>query len=641
MIPSPNLTTSLPAWIVVLPLIGSVLTGGLYLTAPAERSLRRLYVVLGTGMPIFSTLLALIAAWMLWPLGEDARLVSEVFNWIAIGSFTIDVTFVMDRLSMVMVLIVTFVGSLIHLYAVGYMWDDKGFGKFFSFFNFFLGAMLILVLAANPILLFIGWELVGLASYLLIGYYHQDPANIRAANKAFILNRVGDFGFVSGLGLLFVLIRQSGFDFPAIFAALETIDPAMLSLIGLLLFVGAMGKSAQIPLYVWLPDAMAGPTPVSALIHAATMVTAGVYMVARFAPLYAHIPQVGLFIASIGAASALLAALFASGQNDIKKILAYSTMSQLGYMFVAVGLGAYSYGIFHLLVHAFFKALLFMGAGAVIVALHHEQNIFKMGGLARKMPWTSRTMLIATLAISGVPLFAGFFSKDAILAHAWASGHPVIWAVGVASAYLTAYYMFRLYFVVFVSAPHDAPDPAPLPRSMRWPLVVLALGSALLGFLNLPHAYGETGAFSHWLHLPDLSAHLDGTQEYLLDGLNVILALLGIGTAYGQFGRTRKPLQPPRYTLAWQQALAHTLYIDTIYDRLFVRPLRALSGFFDRVVDRALLDGMIYAVAGGYRTVAAQFARLQNGQLRWYALILMAGVSALSFYLLVAAGGAS
>jgi NADH-quinone oxidoreductase subunit L len=384
---------------------------------------------------------------------------------------------------------------------------------------------------------------------------------------------------------------------------------------------------------------MAGPTPVSALIHAATMVTAGVYMVARFAPLYDLIPQVGLFIASVGAASALLAALFASWQNDIKKILAYSTMSQLGYMFIAVGLGAYSGGIFHLFVHAFFKALLFMGAGAVIIALHHEQNIFKMGNLGNQMPWVSRTMLVATLAISGLPVFAGFFSKDAILAHAWASGHTLIWGMGVFSAYLTAYYMFRLYFVVFVSPAHDAPRPQLLPRSMTWPLVVLALGSALLGFANLPEAYGGAEWFSSMLHLSDHSVHLAHAREYLLDGLNVMIASLGIWVAYRKFGRARQPLSAPIHSLAWQKALANTLYIDTLYDYLIVHPLRILSGFFEHAIDNTLLDGAILSVVRAYRLIAVQFARLQNGQLRWYALFFMAGVSALSLYLLTATGG--
>ncbi len=643
------MSSSLPSLIVLLPFLGAGVMGFVYLFVPGGRDLRRFYVAVGVGAPLLAALLGLIVVGELLTLPDSASITSPLYTWVSIGSFDIDVAFVVDRLSAVMLLVVTLVGSLIHIYAVGYMWDDEGFGKFFAYFNFFLGAMLLLVLADNPILLFIGWELVGLASYLLIGFYHRDTANITAANKAFVLNRVGDFGFVSGLGLLFVLQKQPGFDFASIFAGLGGADTAMLSLVGLLLFVGAMGKSAQIPLYVWLPDAMAGPTPVSALIHAATMVTAGVYMVARFAPLYNRIPDVGLFIAGIGAASALLAALFASWQNDIKKILAYSTMSQLGYMFIAVGLGEYSNGIFHLAAHAFFKALLFMGAGAVIVALHHEQDIFKIGGLGRRLPAVRRTMLVATLAITGIPIFAGFFSKDAILAYAFASGHTTLWAMGVAVAFLTAYYMFRLYFVVFVAPGHRSPSShasesssmAPLPRSMIWPLFLLAAGSIFLGFWNLPEAYGGGDWFSHGLHLADHTAHLRSAEEYMLDGLNVLVALLGIAVAYRKFVRPAHPLRPPVHRLAWQRALANTLYIDTVYDRLIVRPLRGLSDGIDRCIDPKIIDGSLRGLVALYRGIALQSARLQNGNLRWYALTFLLGVSGLSLYLLIAIGGAS
>jgi NADH-quinone oxidoreductase subunit L len=631
--------SSVLAWIVLFPFLGALVMGLVYLSASSKRTLRPFYVAVGVGFPILATVLGFWVIGDLFSLPQDGSVTSHLFRWISIGSFDIDLAFVVDRLSAVMLLVVTFVGSLIHIYAVGYMWEDEGFGKFFAYFNFFLGSMLVLVLANNPIILFIGWELVGLASYLLIGYYHQDPANIKAANKAFILNRVGDFGFVSGLGLLFVLQKGSGFDFASIFASLSTIDPAMLSLIGLLLFVGAMGKSAQIPLYVWLPDAMAGPTPVSALIHAATMVTAGVYMVARFAPLYNLIPDIGLFIATIGAASALLAALFASYQNDIKKILAYSTMSQLGYMFIAVGLGAYSNGIFHLFGHAFFKALLFMGAGAVIVALHHEQNIFKMGALHTKMKGVSIMMFIATLAISGIPIFTGFFSKDAILSHAYASGHTLIWGVGVASAFLTAYYMFRLYFVVFLAPSNTTHTPQKLPTSMIWPLGILALGSAFLGFFNLPEAYGGGDWFSHLLHLPDTQVPLTHAHEYWLDGFNVAIAILGIYVAYRRFVRPARAPQAPVYLFAWQKLLANTLHIDTLYDYLIVQPLRGLSRFFERAVDNTLIDGAIQAAVRTYLLFADRFAWLQNGLMRWYALYILLGISGVSLYLIVAAGG--
>ncbi len=638
------MNSSLPSLIVLLPFFGAGVMGFMYLFVPTGRDLRRFYVAVGIGAPLLAALLGLIVVGEMLTLPDSASIASPLYSWIAIGSFEIDVAFVVDQLSAVMLLVVTLIGSLIHIYAVGYMWDDQGFGKFFAYFNFFLGAMLLLILADNPILLFIGWELVGLASYLLIGFYHHDTANITAANKAFLLNRVGDFGFVSGLGLLFVLQNQSGFDFVAIFSGLGGIDATMLSLVGLLLFVGAMGKSAQIPLYVWLPDAMAGPTPVSALIHAATMVTAGVYMVARFSPLYNRIPDVGLFIAGIGAASALLAALFASWQNDIKKILAYSTMSQLGYMFIAVGLGEYSNGIFHLAAHAFFKALLFMGAGAVIIALHHEQDIFKMGGLGSRLPAVRRTMLVATLAITGIPIFAGFFSKDAILAYAFASGHTTIWAVGVVVAFLTAYYMFRLYFVVFVAPSQQSSQSSPLvplPRSMVWPLFVLAAGSLFLGFWNLPEAYGGGTWFSHELHLADHEAHLRFAEEYVLDGFNVLVALLGIAMAYRKFVRPAHPLNPPVHRLAWQSALANTLYIDTLYDRLIVRPLRGLSDLQDRLIDPKIIDGSLRGLVALYRGVAAQSARLQNGNLRWYALTFLLAVSGISLYLLIAIGGAS
>jgi len=632
----------LPSAIVLLPLMGALMMGWVYLFVPNGRSLRRVYLVIGLGAPLLSALLALIVVADVAALPEGGRVLSHLYTWVAVGSFEIDLTFLVDRLSAIMLLVVTLVGTLIHIYAVGYMREDEGFGKFFAYFNFFLGAMLILILANNPILLFIGWELVGLASWLLIGYYHHDPANMTAANKAFILNRVGDFGFISGLGLLFVLNKQSGFDFDAIFMGLGSMDTSLLTVAGLLLFVGAMGKSAQIPLYVWLPDAMAGPTPVSALIHAATMVTAGVYMVARFAPMYNLIPDVGVFIASIGAASALLAALFASYQNDIKKILAYSTMSQLGYMFIAVGLGAYSSGIFHLFAHAFFKALLFMGAGAVIIALHHEQDIFRMGGLRNKLPTVYRTMLVATLAISGIPIFVGFFSKDAILSHAYASGHTVIWAIGVVSAFLTAYYMFRLFFVVFVAPAHPgdaASSLHPLSRTMTVPLVMLAFGSAVLGFWNLPEAYGGGMAFAHWIHLPDQGEHLHAGREYLLDGFNVLVALLGIGLAYRKFVRPAAPMAPPLYRRMWQKALAHTLWIDQAYHWFFVRGLRGLSDLTHQWIDPRILDGTIRKSDFLYREIAGAFARLHNGNLRWYALSILFGISGISLYLLILAGG--
>ena len=633
-----NINDSMPllGWIVLLPFAGALLLGLIHLAMPRARHLDRFYAVAGVTAPILAALLGFaVLKEVIWADGSSLCRYT-LFEWIAVGDLKIGLTLAADALGAVMLFIVTFVGSLIHIYAVGYMWGEKSFGKFFAYFNFFLGSMLLLVLADNPIVMFIGWELVGLASYLLIGWYYEDPANVKAANKAFILNRVGDFGFISGLGLLFSLVGEGGFRFTDIAAHIGGVDPSMTALVGLLLFVGAMGKSAQIPLYVWLPDAMAGPTPVSALIHAATMVTAGVYMVARFSFLYELVPHVGVFIASVGAASALLAALFACYQSDIKKILAYSTMSQLGYMFIAVGLGAYGGGIFHLFTHAFFKALLFMGAGAVIIALHHEQNIFRMGGLQKKMGVVAVTMLVATLAISGIPPFAGFFSKDAILAHAFASGHTFIWLIGVATAYLTAYYMFRLFFVVFVAPSRGGTEPRALPATITWPLVVLAVGSATVGFLGLPETYGGENWFAHALRLPDRAVHLGTGEEFLLDMFNLLVASVGIYVAWRLFARSPRE---PHDAAAWQTLLRHALYVDTIYETLFVKPLRGLSRFFDRVVDNRLIDGVIGWTVGGYRMASAGFAMLQNGSVRWYALYFLAGLCALSLYILQNVGG--
>jgi len=635
-----TIETSVLGWILLLPLATAALLGLLHLSTPAGRPREGLYAAIGIAGPVLAALLGLGVLADLLGATEPLRYTDRLFEWIAVGDFRIQVGLQADALGAVMLFVVTFVGTLIHVYAAGYMRGDEGYGKFFAYFNFFLSAMLLLVLAENPIMMFVGWELVGLASYLLIGYWFKDPLNVKAANKAFWLNRVGDFGFVSGLALLFVSIGEGGFSFDALAAHISAVDPGTLALVGALLFVGAMGKSAQIPLFVWLPDAMAGPTPVSALIHAATMVTAGVYMVARFAFLYDAIPQVGLFIASVGAASALLAALAAAYQKDIKKILAYSTMSQLGYMFIAVGLGFYGDGVFHLFTHAFFKALLFMGAGAVILALHHEQNIFRMGGLHRRMPLVSWLMLVATLAIAGIPPFSGFFSKDAILAHAFASGHYWLWGIGVLTAFLTAYYMFRLYFVVFLSSPRKVHIPAPLPRSMLWPMVVLGLGAALGGFLGLPEAYSGSNFFGGFLASGGLSApevHLSHGAEYLLDGFNVLVALAGIFLAYHLF--VERIVREPEPKHGFLSALLfNALYLDAIYETVVGGVVRSLSRV-GHWIDTRLIDGAIMLGVGGWHLAARGFAALQSGSLRLYALILFGAMSLLALYLLENLGG--
>ena len=618
--------------IVVLPFLSALLLAVVYL-GNTKANRYTFYTLVGVGTPTVMTVLSFIVAYQVMN-GSDT-LHNTLLQWIAIGDFNISIAFMADRLSVVMISFITFIGTLIHIYAAGYMKEDEAYGKFFAYFNLFMGSMLLLVLADNPIMMFVGWELVGLSSYLLIGFYHQDSANITAANKAFILNRVGDFGFIMALALLFVNVGDGGFTFEAIAAHISTIDPEMLSLIGILLFVGAMGKSAQIPLYVWLPDAMAGPTPVSALIHAATMVTAGVYMVARYSFIYVEIPDVGIFIASIGAASALFAAIIASYQSDIKKILAYSTMSQLGYMFIAVGLGAYSAGIFHVFTHAFFKALLFMGAGAVIIALHHEQNIFKRGGLKKHLKLVYITMFIATLAISGIPPFAGFFSKDAILVTAFASEHYVIWGVGTLTAMLTAFYMFRMLFTVFHSQPKDEHTFQPLPNSMTQPLVILAIGAATAGFLGVNEAYGGNSLINTFLSLPDIKLHLSHATEYMIGGLNVILALLGMGLAYKLFA---KNAEEAKEDTLFKTFAIHKFYIDELYDFIIVKPLIAMSRLIAKVIDPKIFDGFINLNVWGYLKSAEIFATLQNGKVRYYALYILVGVSAMSCYMLIKLG---
>ena len=621
------------ALIVILPFFSALLMALVYLHDTRKKRYL-FFTTLGLGVPLIIAILSLLTLNSLISGSETIH--EHLFTWIDIGSFHIELAFMADNLSALMISFITFIGLLIHIYAAGYMKDDAAYGKFFAYFNLFMGSMLLLVLADNPIMMFVGWELVGLSSYLLISFYHTDSANVSAGNKAFILNRVGDFGFIMALSLLFISLEGTGFTYEQIQINIAMIDHDRLSLIGLLLFVGAMGKSAQIPLYVWLPDAMAGPTPVSALIHAATMVTAGVYMVARYSFLYEWIPDVGVFIATIGAASALFAAIIASYQSDIKKILAYSTMSQLGYMFIAVGLGAYSSGIFHVFTHAFFKALLFMGAGVVIIAMHHEQNIFKMGGLKKHLKLTYITMFIATLAISGVPPFAGFFSKDAILMTAFSSEHYLIWASATLTAPLTAFYMFRLLFTVFHAQGYKKHQLHSVSRSMTLPLVFLALGSAFAGLLGVPQAYGGSNLVANFLALPDTIHHIPHTTEYIIGLFNVILGFTGIGLAYKFYAKEAKEATK---TSILSTLAINKFFIDEIYTLLIIKPLLLLSRVIANIIDPKFFDGFIMLNVWAYSKSAILFAKLQNGKVRYYALYILMGISAMSYYMLLKLGG--
>ncbi len=629
------MTSFLVALIVLLPLLSAIFLGLLYLYCIKIKKVPNwLFDTFGLSAPFLSFLITL---YFLPKMIDDSEKVFfyTAYKWLSIYGYDINMGFMLDRLSLFMAMFITFVGWLIHIYASGYMRSDSGYGKFFFYFNLFLASMLLLVLADSPLIMFIGWEGVGVCSYFLISYYYKDAQNVKAGNKAFIVNRVGDFGFVVALITLFYYAGANGFDYKNLAIGVQGLPIEVLTFIGMSLFIGAIGKSAQIPLHVWLPDAMAGPTPVSALIHAATMVTAGVYMVVRFSFLYDLIPSVGVFISYIGAFSALFAALIATKQTDIKKILAYSTMSQLGYMFMAVGLGSYSVGIFHVFTHAFFKALLFMGAGAIIVALNHEQNIFKMGGLKKRLPLVCFTMLIATLAISGIPPFAGFFSKDEILLSAFANQKYVIWLLGLITAFFTSYYMFRLFFIVFFAKNCKYfTKLQTLSRSMKIPLIVLAFGSLFSGFIGIPKVLGGSNFIGNFLN--DWNLHVGGvshTLELGLMGLNILIALVGIAVAYKKFFQYDLTLNPELKGVIW-----HKFYVDEIYERIFIRGIKKLSIFFTINIDKNIIDRLVMSSSLGFIKMGWVVSKMQSAVTRYYAIFMMIGVSIISIYLLIVLG---
>ena len=590
---------------------------------------KSIYTILGLGGPLLSLGLSLFLIALFLDKGIDLHY--KAFTWLDVEGFTIPAALMLDTLSAAMLSFVAFVGFIIHLYAHAYMKDDPSYARFFAWFNLFMASMFLLILADNPFILFIGWEGVGLCSYLLISFYFESEENVQAGNKAFILNRIGDFGFISGLALLFVAIGDTGLDFSSLEEHIHLIPGHILNLIAFLLFVGAMGKSAQIPLYIWLPDAMAGPTPVSALIHAATMVTAGVYMVARFHFLYAITEEIGLFIAYVGAFSALLAALIAMRQDDIKKILAYSTMSQLGYMFMAVGLGAYSSGIFHVFTHAFFKALLFMGAGAIILALHHEQNIKNMGALRSKMPFIFAMMLIATLSISGIPPFSGFFSKDAILNHLFASEHYLIFSMALLTAGLTSYYMFRLLILVFISPANKEHQLVEESKLIRLTLFILSIGAVSAGLLNIPAFFGGSEHYSLWLNLPDLRYSIAHSTELILLAVNIGVAFLGIYFAFSHYKNSS--IDPSFGTLEF--LLKSKFFIDEILYALTARPLAWMSDFITKTLDEKLIDGFIHGLSSSYQRLSYYSDYVQNGNVRYYALYMSVGIVGIFVYLFI------
>ena len=576
---------------------------------------------------------------------EHAFLTEPLYTWVLVDTLYVPIQLLVDQLSLLMVLVVTGVGFLIHVYSNGYMAHDEGIRRYFVYLNLFVFSMLLLVLGANYVLLFTGWELVGLCSYLLISFWYTDPKNAAAGRKAFIVNRIGDFGFA--LGVFLIWTTFGSLVYTDVFEAAGTAAPATLTLITLLLFVGATGKSAQLPLYVWLPDAMAGPTPVSALIHAATMVTAGVYMIARSHALYAAAPTTPLIVATIGALTAIFAASIAITQLDIKKVLAYSTVSQLGYMFLAVGVGAYVAAIFHLFTHAFFKALLFLGSGSVIHSMEHAahetgehidpQDMRHMGGLLKRMPQTGWTFLIGAAALAGLPLTSGFFSKDEILAQTFFGGHTVLYLIGAITAFMTAFYSFRQFFMVFTGEPRSkaAEHAHESPAVMTVPLMILAvfaLGAGLVFGLPL-----ENGAIHHWLEpvFHDVLEHHEGGNPMLLIAISSVIALAGAGLAYAIY--VRRAADPealaarfaPLYRLSYNK-----FYVDELYGALFVRPFFALASFLAFVVDKLVIDGAVNGVATVLRLASEILRRLQMGYARAYALTMALGVLILVAYFL-------
>ncbi|HWL66341.1 MAG TPA: NADH-quinone oxidoreductase subunit L [Actinomycetota bacterium] len=569
---------------------------------------------------------------------EEREVVVTAFEWIKAGSFSAAFDLRIDPLSAVMLLVVTGVGTLIHIYSIGYMHGDSRFSRYFAYLNLFAASMLILVLADNLLLLYVGWEGVGLCSYLLIGFWFEKPSAHNAAKKAFLVNRIGDFSFLLGMLLLAGTVGSLSAD--AVNASAEggAMSAGVATVAALLLFGGATGKSAQIPLYVWLPDAMEGPTPVSALIHAATMVTAGVYMVARFSPVFEHAgPEALMVVGWIGALTALMAALMASVQYDIKRVLAYSTISQLGYMFLAHGVGAYSVGIFHLVTHAFFKALMFLGAGAVMHALGGETDIRKMGGLRHHLPLTSSSFALGWLAICGLIPFSGFFSKDAILASAWSEGQYALWGIGVATAFLTAFYMSRLYFRVFAGRPRYADDKHihDAPPSMAFALVVLGVLSASGGMINLP------GVLSLEVFLEPVvgEAHVPtGLTPWVLGGIALLVAVAGIFFARSLYLTRAGSLRRRRIVSRVRPlvtAAQNKFWLDEIYGATIVGPGKRFAAYLSDVFDRRYVDGAITGLGRFVANAAESLRGLQTGYVRNYAATFLFGVVLLISILVV------
>lgn len=625
-----------------IPLLGFLVMGLLRNYLP-----KRLVSVIGCGSILASFIISCLVfkeVYAARAAGSDGSFLFQLFDWFTVGDFNVSLSFLVDPLSALMLLIITGVGFLIHVYSVSYMGKDPGFTKYFSYLNLFIFFMLLLVLGSNYLVMFIGWEGVGLCSYLLIGFWFKNSSFATAAKKAFVMNRIGDLGFL--IALFFIIAQFGSLEYGEVFgqAAGLSIGQGSVVAITLLLFLAATGKSAQIPLFTWLPDAMAGPTPVSALIHAATMVTAGIYMIARSNILFTLSPVTMQLIAIIGVATALIAAFIALTQNDIKKVLAYSTVSQLGYMFLGLGVGAFTGAFFHVLTHAFFKALLFLGAGSVIHAMSDQQDMRGMGGLKKQLPITYFTMLIGTIAIAGIPPLSGFFSKDEILAHAFAQ-NPTLWVLGFLGALGTAFYMFRLLYLTFHGKFRGtAEEKAYLhesPLAMTVPLIILALFSIISGGLNIPEALHGSGWLNEFLTpvFADTNrmvepAHLVHQTEYLLMGISAIGAICMAIFAYWRYVK-RQDVPPSDqqaaggalYKLSYQK-----LYIDQLYDAVITRPLQAASRFFHTVVERSGIDALVNGIGELFHASGRGIRLLQSGHVGFYLFMMVIGVIAFMLY---------
>ena len=604
----------------LFPLIGFLING------LGRKSLSKSLIgIIGSGAVLASFVVSLV---LFFDVKSHGGFVVDYFNFINVDSLKIPFAFQIDALSSLFLLIITGVGFLIHVYSTAYMNDEEPqhFGRYFAYLNLFIFSMLLLVMGANYVIMFIGWEGVGLCSYLLIGFWFKNDNFNYAAKKAFVMNRIGDLGFL--LAVFWLIQKLGTATYSDVFAHASSLSSFDVTGITILLFVGAMGKSAQIPLYTWLPDAMAGPTPVSALIHAATMVTAGIYMIARSNVLYSMSEVTMNLVAIIGLTTALFSATIALKQNDIKKVLAYSTVSQLGYMFLGLGVGAYTGAVFHVMTHAFFKALLFLAAGSVIHAMHHEQDIRKMGGLKKYLPITHITFLLGCIAISGIPPFSGFFSKDEILAAAFAK-NPIYWGLGVAGAAMTAFYMFRLYATTFLGTFRGTHDQEhhlhESPSAMTIPLIVLALLSVIGGFVGVPEILGghhELRSFLSPVITTEVEHHIEHSTEYLLMGISVAVAAIAIIFAINKFSKNPELEE----ATGFGKVLSNKWYVDELYDTVFVKTTLAKGKFLKNIIEKNIIDGGVNGVGKLVNYSSRQLRLIQSGLVSGYILFMVLAI---------------